>query len=201
MVPWQVLRFKAEVVPLPHILRHIISPVVILVYIFTWCKVSWVYRPIAHMTRSPASLRAMASIASASDDDQVPKKSASTTTSNNARKLFLLTVETTNLFRHPGKKKRWSDHEGSWEIQAASHVWPKNKQMAPPRIAGALSSYTPYTRKSKQWVEITWWKRRTLRNWFKPPQKQLNPRCNILRRQNFEPFNFIMWQYSGDLWV
>lgn len=105
MVPWQVLRFKAEVVPLLHILRHIISPLVILVYIFKWCKVSWVYRPIAHMTRSPASLRAMASIASASDDDQVPKKSASTTTSNNARKLFLLTVETTNLFRHPGKKK------------------------------------------------------------------------------------------------
>lgn len=76
MVPWQVLRFKADVVPLLHILRHIISPVVILVYIFTWCRVSWVYRPIAHMTQSPASLRAMASIASASDNDQVQCKKA-----------------------------------------------------------------------------------------------------------------------------
>lgn len=200
MVPWQVLRFKADVVPLLHILRYIISPVVILVYICTWCKVSWVYRPIAHMTwsrhlweRGPPlhqPLMMTKYLKRGLLQRQTMQESCS------CKRWKQQTCFGTRA------KKRWSDHEGSWEIQAASHVWPINKQMAPPRIAGALSSYTPYTRKSKQWVEITWWKRRTLRNCFKKTnKKQLNPRCNILRRQNFEPFNFIMWQYSGGLWV
>lgn len=105
MVPWQVLRFKAEVVPLPHILRHIISPVVILVYIFTWCKVSLVYRPIAHMTRSPASLRAMASIVSASDDDQVPKKRGYYNNVKQCKKAVPANGGNNKLVLAPGQKK------------------------------------------------------------------------------------------------
>lgn len=52
------------------------------------------------------------------------------------------------------------------EIQAADEVRLKRKRMTPPSVAGTLTSYTPYGRKSKQRLEITdvvtWWKNKQL---------------------------------------
>lgn len=100
--------------------------------------------------------------ASASHDEYLK----GTSTNSNSSFLFLLKVET-NAFRQLWQKHIVKYNRATKEmIQAADEVWLKCKQMTPPSVAGTLTSYTPYGRKSKQRLEITdvvtWWKNKQL---------------------------------------